>query len=692
MPMRPLLLEIGCEELPSSFVAKALEALPHLAQSSFAAARLNHTGIRALGTPRRLALLVEGLDESQPNLEEEVMGPPVRAAFKDGVPTKAAEAFAQKLGVAVDALERRDTPKGEYLVGVRKETGQPTAELLPKLFDQIVRGIPFRKSMRWGYGTETFGRPIQWMVTLFGKQPIPFAFAGVASGTNSRGHRFLSTGAIELGDPSAYVVALRNSHVLVDPAERATAMKTALVKAAATADASLIEDAFLDEENLSLVEEPHVVVGEFETAFLRLPERVILEVAKGHQRYFGLRGKDGKLLPKYLAVVNTAQNPSQIKVGNDRVMRARLADAAFFYDEDLKKPLHAQRERLGQVVFQKKLGTVLEKCVRIERLAKELGLLLQVPEAVIMTAVTGAHLCKSDLVSLMVGEFPELQGEMGRAYARAQGVDPAAADVIADHYLPTGMNSDVAPTDAAALVAIADRLDTLVGCFGIGLVPTGTADPYALRRAAIGTLRTLLARDLNLDLGQAIMAAYDGYKPSALELSRVDLTTKLLEFFAERLKGVLGDKLDADVVAAVLPVSARRPVDARARGQAISQLPSSVRASVGEVFKRAHNIAKEAPVGEPAPPRADAVPAETELYAAYGKLKTTLEQAVARSAYRDGFQAVAAFAPLMSRYFVDVFVMAEDIPLRESRLRLMGRLSETCSSLARLDLLGTPGA
>jgi glycyl-tRNA synthetase beta chain len=682
-----LLLEIGVEELPASFVEGALKALPELALKRFAELRLTHQAVHAYGTPRRLTLVIEGLAARQPDLAEEVTGPPAKAAFKDGVPTKAAEAFAAKLGCGVADLRRVETPKGEYLVGTRRETGQASLGLLPAKLTEIITAIPFRKSMRWGSGDLAFGRPIQWLVALFGEHLVDLEIAGIKSHRASRGHRFLHPGPVQISSAGAYLGELRAAHVLADPQERAALMRQRLDAAAKAAGGVLIEDDFLVHENLSLVEEPQVIVGGYEVEFLDLPERVILEVAKGHQRYFGMRGEDGALLPRYLSVVNTAQVPSNIRRGNDRVMRARLADARFFYRTDLDIPMVERRQKLSGIVFQKRLGTVLGKAERIERLARELGLLLMLPEPTVMAAVGGAHLCKCDLVSLMVGEFPELQGEMGRAYALAQGVAPDVADVILTHYLPKGAADATAPTDAGALVAIADRLDSLVGCFAIGLTPTGAADPYGLRRAAIGVLRTLLDRGFDLRLAYAFRAAYDGYGNVKLDLSRDELVQKLGDFCAERLRGLLADKLPGDAVNAALGV-ADRPVDARARATAIATLDAQTRADVGEVFKRATNIAGKAPPGDPVAPPADAHASEQALHQAFVMLQEQLRGLVAQGHYGDAFLKIRVLVPVLSQYFTDVLVMADDPVVRDNRLRLMRAISETCMTLARLDLLG----
>jgi glycyl-tRNA synthetase beta chain len=685
---RDLLLEIGCEELPASFVDAALRALPDLAKKRLAELRLTHGEMIALGTPRRLSLVIKGLAERQPDLEEELTGPPVRAAFKDGAPTKAAEAFAAKLGCSVDDLRRVETPKGEYLTGTRREAGGAADALLPDALVAIASAIPFRKSMRWGTGEFAFGRPIHWIVALLGDRVIDLELAGIKSGNTSFGHRFLAPGKVEIATPGAYVDIMRKAHVLVDPEERARVMRERLLAAAKDAGGALIEDEFLIRENLSLVEEPHVVVGGYGDEFLELPERVILEVAKGHQRYFGVRGPDGRLVPKYLSVVNTAEHPDNIRRGNDRVMRARLSDARFFYREDLKIPLAERRQKLAGIVFQKKLGNVLGKAERIERLARELGLLLQLPEATIMAAASGAHLAKCDLVTLMVGEFPELEGEMGRAYALAQGVNPDVANVIREHYQPKGAQEATPKSDAGALVSIADRLDTLVGCFAIGLSPTGATDPYGLRRACLGVLRTVLDRGFDLRITDAFRAAYDGYANVKIDLGPAELADKLGDFFNERLRGLLADKLPGDVVAAALGVAAERPIDVRARALAIAQLDAPTRASVGEVFKRATNIASGAPIGEPTPPRVEDHASEIKLYEGYISLREKLAALRRESDYGAALREVAAFAPLLHQYFVDVYVMTDDIAVRENRLRLMRAIADTCATLAKLELLG----
>ena len=686
-----LLLEIGVEELPSSFVAGAVSALPQLLRGRLDALRIAHGEVTACGTPRRLTVIAADVAEAQPDLDEEAMGPPVRVAFdSDGKPTKAAESFAKKLGCAVEDLGRKATPKGEYVVGRRVEKGSPALELLPAELEALCVEIPFRKSMRWSDGDVAFGRPVRWLVALLGSEVVDFSFAGVTSGRTTYGHRFLAPDAITVPEPSAYASVLREAHVLVHEEERTELMMRRLNEAAVDARGELIEDEFLVGENLSLVEEPHVVVGTFDESFLALPERVILDVAKDHQRYFGIRSSEGRLLPRYLAVVNTAEAPDKIRLGNDRVMRARLADAKFFYDEDLKQPLIERRADLDAVVFQKRLGSIGDKVRRIERLVLQLGSELGLSESTVKTATTGVALAKCDLVTLMVGELPELQGEMGRAYARQQGTAADVADVIAEHYQPRGADDPTAPGDAGALVAIADRLDTLAGCFAIGLAPTGAADPLALRRASIGVLRTVLDKRWNLSLASALAAAHGGYEGVSLDLDADETGSKLLGFFHQRLRGLLSEQLPGDVVDATLAASADPPHAARLRAEALGAIAPEVRAGAGEVFKRAANIAKESPAGEVAAPESvqDEVHAsERALHDGFERLRQSLDAADGKEDYSLAFNAVADFAPTLAQFFDDVFVMVDDVPVRENRLRMMRAVHTTCSRLANFKLL-----
>jgi glycyl-tRNA synthetase beta chain len=603
----PLLLEIGTEELPSSFVDGAIAALPKIVADELAQVRLLHGQVRALGTPRRLAVLVQGVAKRQLDLDEEVIGPPEHAAFKDGRPTRAAEAFASKLGAVVTELKVVDKAAGprqkagRYVVGRRIETGQPATGLLGGVLERVCLAVPFKKSMRWGDIDVPFGRPVQWIVALLGDHVIPLTFAGVTSARNTRGHRFLAPESFCVDGPNTYIDQLRARHVLVDREERVKTMMDRVGAAAHAAGGMYDQEPMLVDENASLVEEPQVVTGTFEPTFLELPAAVIRAVARGHQKYFCVQRGDDELLPHYIAVVNTGKRPDLIAKGTDGTMRARLADARFFWREDRRTPLDARYEKLAGIVFHHRLGTVRDKVERIERLAAHIGETLGLAASMRGDIARAARLCKCDLVTLMVGEFPELQGQMGRAYALAQNEAHAIADAIRDHYKPVTAHDDVAPNDMSAVIALADRLDSLTGCFAVGLAPTGAADPFAQRRACIAALRTLLDRGYaSLSFSKLVALAYDAFS-TRLDLSRQETVAKLDEFATERLRGLLASATSSQVADALLPGSGpaalNNVVAAMARARALQTVvnanePWLDKAKV--VAKRLAGISREA--------------------------------------------------------------------------------------------------
>ena len=613
-----LLLEIGVEELPSSFVDAALSALPGLVRDKLAQLRIAHGAVEALGTPRRLAVLVADVAGAQSDVDEEVVGPPEAAAFKGGAPTRAAEAFAEKLGVPVAQLEVKELSgaaakkPGRYVVGRRVEAGRPSRELLGAALAEICGAIPFRKSMRWGSGEVAFGRPVQWLVALAGDAEIAVTFAGVTSGRVSRGHRFLSAGPIVIARPETYKEQLRAEHVVCDRDERARVMMQRVAAAATAMGGTHDPEPGLVSENASLVEEPHIVVGSFDEAFLALPAAVIRAVARGHQKYFCVQAdaSGDVLLPGYLAVANTAQKPENVARGNDRVMRARLSDARFFFDEDKKVRQEARVEKLAGIVFHNRLGTVREKVDRMGRIAAHLAGELGLGEAQTASVARAALLAKNDLVALMVGEFPELQGTMGRVYAGHAGEAAEVCDAIRDHYAPVGADGDVAASDVARIVALADRLDSLVGCFAVGLQPTGTADPYALRRATIGILRTLLesgdARYASIDLLELFAYVYRGFSDKKLDLSELETVAKVGEFASERLRGLIESRTSRASADAVMAGGAfvrgkhvavvSHPPYALARARALEAVIGSGAAWLDKartVAKRLSGISKE---------------------------------------------------------------------------------------------------
>jgi glycyl-tRNA synthetase beta chain len=609
---KALLLEIGTEELPSSFVDAALTALPGLAKTKLEALRLSHGPIRALGSPRRLGVLVEDVAERQPDVDEEVTGPPETAAYKDGKPTKAAEAFATKLGITVEQISVVDRPAvgkqkaGRYIAGRKQERGREARELVGKMLTEICGEIPFRKSMRWGTGDATFGRPVQWLVALLGADTIDMSFAGVRSGRSSLGHRFLSKGQIEIPDAASYVETLRAAHVLVDRQERAKTMMDRVSAAAKAAGGVHDPEASLIDENASLVEEPFVVTGSFDKAFLALPGAVIKAAARGHQKYFCVQktAEGSELLPHYITVVNTAIDPARIAKGNDRVMRARLADAKFFYEEDRRADVEQRVEALAGIVFHNRLGSVRAKVARLEDLSAQIAAKVGGSDEKLVRRA--AHLCKFDLVSNMVGEFPELQGDMGLEYALHAKEPAEVANAVRDHYKPIGADGPIATDDVSASVALADRLDSLVGFFSVGLSPTGAADPFALRRSCIAILRTLIEGTKrnpaygSLALSDLFGIAYDGLaakKEIKFDLSKEDTVKKLREFTSDRLRGLIATQTSNAVADATCAGGdLDRPAHAIARAQSLHKAVSDGRAWLEKaktVAKRLSGISKE---------------------------------------------------------------------------------------------------
>jgi len=704
MAAAPLLLEIGVEELPSSFVDAALAALPKIAADELANARLVHGTVTALGTPRRLALHVSDVAERQLDLDEEVLGPPEAVAFRDGAPTKAAEAFAAKLGVAVGALtvvEKPAGPKqkpGRYVVGRRVEKGRPAMELVGEALMKSCAAIPFRKSMRWADLDVKFGRPVQWLVALLGGEVVPLAFAGVRSGRRSRGHRFLAPEGFDVAHPDAYVADLRARHVLVDSQERVRVMVERIEAAARAAGGAYDREPMLVDENASLVEEPHVITGSFDRAFLELPASVIRAVARGHQRYFCIQKGDDELLPEYLAVVNTANRPDLITRGTDRVMRARLSDARFFWREDQKTRLETRYEKLGGIVFHNRLGTVKDKVERVAGLADRIASAVGLDDARRAAVARAAYLSKCDLVTLMVGEFPELQGHMGRAYAAAEGEPAAVADAIRDHYKPLGGQDDVAGDDVAAVIALADRFDSLAGCFAVGLAPTGANDAFALRRACIGALRTIAERGYRrLAFSEWTSAAYEAYGDRKFELDRAATVAKLDEFALERLRGLLTGAAGGAVADAVLAGSGdaalKDVVAAFARARALKAVvdarePWLERAKV--VAKRLAGISREAtPRLHPAEAfRGSAKTDDAAIRALIADLDVATEALTTEQGVRDALMRMGRIATELDRIFVETLVNDPSDPLTGPRLETLAYGASAMLRIADFSRLG----
>ncbi len=495
-----LLFEIGCEEIPAKMLARALADLPAMVEAKLADARLTHAGARSLGTPRRLAVLVRQLADRQPDRVEQFVGPPVSAAFDAaGKLTKAGEGFAKKHGVADSALAKVEVPgkKGLYIAATVEQKGGDTRALLPSLLVELAAGIEWPKAMKWGWSETRFVRPVQWLVALYGGEVVPLIWAGHTAGRASRGHRFLANRTIDIASAADYEHTLRAAHVVVDPVVRRTAIEGELARLAAETGCKVRPDRTLLDEVANLGEYPVGVCGQFDPSFLDVPEEIVVTAMRTHQRYFAMETAAGKLAPRFATMAATiVKDTAVVARGNETVLASRLSDAKFFFGEDLKKAgFDAWNAKLDGVVFQAKLGdkarTIGAKVRRISGVVARLAFGAE-PESV-KAATDAARVCKADLASHVVGEFPELQGVMGRHYAVRFGEPREVADVVEQHWWPKGQGAALPQSEAARMVAVADRIDTLVGCFATGLVPSGNADPLGLRRAAIGVLQTLIA-------------------------------------------------------------------------------------------------------------------------------------------------------------------------------------------------------
>ncbi|RJR39803.1 MAG: glycine--tRNA ligase subunit beta [Deltaproteobacteria bacterium] len=685
-----LLLEIGTEEIPARFIPPALEEMAASFRKLLEQERIAAGEVLTWGTPRRLALVARDLAESQSEAATEIVGPPKAVAFDSyGNPTPAAQGFAKNQGVAVEDLIEVDTPRGIYLAVSKRTAGRPTRERLQELLPSFILGLSFPKSMRWGSESITFARPIHWVLARFGGEVVPFTVGDVTSGGFTRGHRFLAPQDVEVKDAAAYVAALQKAQVIVDPQTRRAHLEKELAAAAAKVGGEVVPNPGLLEENSFLVEYPSVVCGNFENRFLALPDEVLITSMREHQRYFSLRGKDGRLLPHFIAVNNTlTRDPNVVQKGHERVLRARLSDAMYFYEVDSKTPLEKRVEALKGVVFHSLLGTSYEKMERFREMAAFLAQALA-PDLTELVR-RAAYLSKADIVTEMVGEFPSLQGVMGRQYAKLSGEPPAVAEAIFTHYLPRHAG-DLLPGDLiGALVGMGDRFDTICGCFGVGLIPTGAADPYGLRRHALAIIHILRDQGLHLNLPEAIWAALDLLK-GKISRTREETSLEVLDFFQTRLQHLLlSEGLDNETVAAVLAAGgAADVVDAADKAKALEEVRKSPDfPALAVAFKRVINIARGAEAGEVTDLLFEH-PEERYLYEATGLMETEVAAALEKRDYPAVCRALAQLKNPVDAFFDKVLVMAENENLKRNRLSLLVRISDTFLQMADFSRITT---
>ena len=687
MNARELLFELGTEELPPRTLPSLSAALTAGVLAGLDAAGIAHGRVHGFATPRRLAVRVKALAEQQPDKQVEKRGPPLKVALDgQGAPTQAAVAFAKNCGVPVSELTQLKTDKGEWLIFRGIEPGAPTMSLLAGIVNQAVAALPIARRMRWGNRTAEFVRPVHSVVLLYGETVVCAEVLGIQTGRVTHGHRFHAPKPIALKSAKNYESRLRRAKVVADFASRRDLIRAGVSgAAAAVGGTALIEEPLLDEVT-ALVEWPVPIAGQFERRFLSLPREVVIATVQDHQRYFAVQGADGKLSGWFVTVSNIeSRDPSKIREGNERVVRPRLSDAAFFWEQDRKVPLEAHAARLGGVTFQTKLGSYADKTLRVKSLAQLIGARIgagvHVPRA--------AELAKADLMTAMVGEFPELQGTMGRYYAEAQGEPQELALALQEHYFPRFAGDALPSTKTGQAVGLADKIDTLVGIFAIEQRPTGAKDPFGLRRAALGVLRILLEGRLDLDLFELL-----GEAAAAQPVHKLGVVDEVYDFMFDRLRGLLLEEpgTTVEMLDAVFANRPRSPLDAVTRLKALQEFLSLPEAAVlAAINKRIANILKKTSLADGVTVNAAALTeaAEKQLHRVLGELRVPVADAAAERRYAQSLKSLVALRAPVDDFFERVMVMDEDIERRNNRLALLRDVQLLLGGVA--DLSRLPG-
>jgi glycyl-tRNA synthetase beta chain len=687
--MAELLFEIGTEELPAGYLDPALDFLRDATATALDDARLTYGEVTTEGTPRRLVLRVTDLADRQPDREEEVTGPKASIAWgDDGALSKAGQGFLRGQGAQPEDAFKKETDKGEVIACRVFEAGQPASQVLPGLLEGLLPKVPFAKAMRWTDQRSTFGRPVRWLLALLDDLALELSFNELKSGDVTYGHRFHHPEARKVENTGAYEGALGGAAVVLKREDRRAAIAEKARALAESVGGRLVEDEGLLEEVANLVEKPWPVLGRFDERFLEMPRELLISEMREHQRYFAIEDDKGALLNAFVVVAGSEPpDAAHLAAGNTRVLRSRFEDGAFYFDEDRKIPLADRRNELTGMVFQRDLGTVLERCERIEALVAHLAGTLGVEGEARSDALRAGALCKADLVTGVVGEFPELQGIMGRDYALHHGEPAGAATAIEEHYWPLGAHGEPPRSKAGALVALADRLDVIVGILGIGKAPSGSADPFGLRRAAIGVARICLAHGFSAPLGDAVDAAANGLE-GKLKLGHDEVVEQAKDFLAGRVRGVLDAEIEGarrDLVDAVMGAGWEDLIDARARAEAIAKLrreDAEGFEQLAATFKRVANILKKARADGLSPDPQGADPGKLTLEAEKALLGAAEDASGSDGGYDEGLQALIALKPHVDKFFDDVMVMTDDEGLRDARLGLLARIEGSLEGLA----------
>jgi len=684
--MNDLLFEICTEELPAGYIQPALNSMCHNLKNALEIARITHGDIQTMGTPRRLALFVSDMANSQKSQTREETGPPQKVAYDDkGHPKVPAIKFAEKWGKSVDDIFIKEMPKGKYLCLTITDDGKSTADVLQEIIPKIIDHTPFPKTMRWSDYRKSFARPVISLLCLLGKNAISFKWGHLNSGQISWGHRFVHPESIKISSPKDYETQLAQARVVVNINKRKQMIQEQINTLASELGGQVKADPDLLDIVTNLVEYPVACAGQFEEYFLEVPSAVLICAMREHQKYFALTHANGQLMPSFIAVNNTpVKDMALVSKGHERVLRARLSDARFFYQGDLKEQQDARVEKLKGVLFQSQLGTVYDKTIRIQELSSFLAQKLD-DDLILKHVARASWLCKSDLVTQVVNEFPTLQGIMGKIYAQKSNEDAAIATAIQEHYQPTHSGGALPKTMVGTLLAIADKMDTICGCFGVGLKPTGTADPYALRRHCIGVIRMFNERQLAFSL-QDIVEKAVSILSEKLSMPQSEVVDTVIDFFHTRMVNILAESgISKDVATAVLSAKMADIPDIWARAKALENLKKQPDfESLAAAFKRVGNILKKietSTLTEIDPLRFEH-DAEKELYETIHRLESEIYTFIQAGHFDDALKTIASIRPCVDRFFDDVLVMASDNVLKNNRLTLLVNISKWFERIA----------
>jgi len=680
---RDLLLEIGVEEMPSAYMGRAIADLKASAQKQLDDARLAYKEILSYGTPRRLTLWVQGLEEKQPDALLEIRGPKKSIAFdQEGNPTKAGLGFARSQKMDFNNLEVREVGGVEYIFVIKKEKGNTSTAILPGILLNIINGLSFPKSMRWGYYHTRFARPIRWLLALLGSEQVDIQVENIKSSNETYGHRFLSNGVLPVKDAMHYFQVLRANYVILDQEERKELIRKQVLDVAAAAGGRPMENEDLLEEITYLIEYPTAFYGQFSPSYLEVPPEVLTTSMIEHQRYFPVFDNQGQLMSGFIGVRNgTDYSLDVVRAGNERVLKARLEDALFFWNEDTRRPLVDMAAGLKEVLFHERLGSIMDKVERLQTLAVAIGEACNLSDT--DTLKRAAMLCKADLVSSMVFEFPELQGIMGRYYAIKSGEKSEVSQAIFEHYLPRSAGDILPTSEGGKVLSLAEKLDNLAGCFAIGLKPSGSQDPYALRRQAMGIVHIILDSGFNLDLAALAGKAYDNFAAIKTDSSREDTVSEVLEFIMQRMRGVLLERgYSYDLIDATLAVPSNDINDIATRIKALQDLrQSEIFEDFMVVYNRCNNLTKK---WHDDSINVDVLVDESEinLNRSFNLIKYDVYRNINSRDYLDACKMLASLRPEVDNFFNAVMVMVDDVELKATRLGLLKAIANLCNFIA----------